>query len=156
MMDNLESLSPNQRFALNVCIPLVYFLALMVAWVAPKYFGFGFRPLVYIGLSSGLTGLLLWFLAMFYLGNSLNVLPSLPGRHKVVTSGIYKYLRHPLYVGITLRLFGLFLACGSLAGMIYLFIIVIPLNLLRARLEEKALARQFGQTYLIYKKRTLF
>lgn len=155
MMRPIEWLLPDRRLVLNICVPLVYFLALMIAWVAPKNFGFGYRPLAYIGFFAGLAGLLLWIVAMAYLGKSLNVLPE-PRGTRVVTRGVYQYLRHPVYAGITLTLFGLFLACGSTAGMVYLFIIVIPLNLLRARLEESALIRQYGETYRSYKRRTLF
>lgn len=158
MLEKLESLSQNQRLALNIFVPLLYFIGLVVAWFAPKYFGFGYRPLVYIGLSVGLSGLLLWMLSMAHLGNALKVLPNQSDSQEdgLVARGVYRYMRHPLYVGITLTLFGLFLACGSTLGMIYLFVIVIPLNIFRANLEEKALSTQFGERYRAYRNKTFF
>ena len=158
MLEKLESLSANQRLALNIFVPLLYFIGLVMAWFAPKYFGFGYRQLVYTGLSIGLSGLLLWMLSMAHLGDSLKVLPNQSDsqRDVLVMKGVYKYLRHPLYVGITLTLFGLFLACGSTLGMIYLFVIVVPLNLFRANLEEKALSEQFGESYRAYRDKTFF
>lgn len=152
MLAALKSLSAKQRFILNF-LPALYFLGLLTAWFGPKHFGFGYRPLVYVGLSAGLAGLALWLFAMIHLGKSLAVLP---GANEVVMRGVYKYLRHPLYVGITLTFCGLFLAIGSTVGMIYLFVIVVPLNLVRARLEEIALLEQFGDVYRDYMKKTLF
>jgi len=87
------------------------------------------------------------------LGRSLAVLP---GSEKLITAGIYKYLRHPIYVGIDLTLAGLFLALGSTYGFLYLVLVVLPLNILRSRLEEKALLQKFGEPYRDYLSRTWF
>jgi len=146
-------LSPNKRFALNVLVPSVYFVPLAVAYFSPKNFGFGVPRLTGFGLGVGLLGLSLWIASTINIGRSLAVLPE-AGR--LVTHGIYKYLRHPMYVGITLTLFGLLLACGSAFGMIYLLVIVLPLNVIRVRLEEKMLIKTFGETYHAYRKKTLF
>ena len=149
--DFWKSLSPGKAAALTVLVPSLYLVALVVAWFAPKHFGFGIRPLVYVGLTVGLSGVALWTVAMMYLGKSLAVLP---GGDRLVTHGIYKYLRHPVYLGIDMTLLGLFLAVGSTAGMIYLFVVVLPLNILRSRLEEKALLQKFGDTYSTYRQQT--
>lgn len=153
-METLKSLSSNQRFALNVFVPALYLAPVVAAYLLPKHFGFGYRPLVYAGLAAGLAGLAIWIFAMLCLGRSLAVLPS--GGGGLVTRGVYKYLRHPIYVGVTLTLFGLLLACGSVFGMVYLAVIVVPLNLFRARLEEKALLEEFGERYRAYREKTLF
>ncbi len=151
--DFWKSLSPGKAAALTVLVPSLYLVALVVAWFAPKHFGFGIRPLVYVGLTVGLSGVALWTVAMMYLGKSLAVLP---GGDRLVTHGIYKYLRHPVYLGIDMTLLGLFLAVGSTAGMIYLFAVVLPLNILRSRLEEKALLQKFGDAYSTYRQQTWF
>ncbi len=151
--DFWKSLSPGKAAALTVLVPSLYLVALVVAWFAPKHFGFGIRPLVYVGLTVGLSGVALWTVAMMYLGKSLAVLP---GGDRLVTHGIYKYLRHPVYLGIDMTLLGLFLAVGSTAGMIYLFVVVLPLNILRSRLEEKVLLQKFGDTYSTYRQQTWF
>lgn len=151
--DFWESLSQGKAAALTVLVPSLYFLALVVAWLAPKHFGFGLRPLVYVGLTVGLSGVALWTVAMVHLGKSLAVLP---GGDKLVTHGVYQYLRHPVYLGIDMTLFGLFLAVGSTAGMIYFFVVVLPLNIIRSRLEEKALLQKFGDEYETYRRHTWF
>jgi protein-S-isoprenylcysteine O-methyltransferase Ste14 len=151
--DFWESLSPAKAAIVTVLVPSLYLLALAVAWIAPKHFGFGMRPLVYVGLTVGLSGVALWMFAMAHLGKSLAVLP---GGDRLVTQGVYRYLRHPVYVGIDMTLFGLFLAVGSTAGMIYFFLVVLPLNIMRSRFEEKALLKKFGDSYETYRQQTWF
>jgi protein-S-isoprenylcysteine O-methyltransferase Ste14 len=151
--DFWESLSPAMAAVITVLVPSLYLLALVVAWFGPKDFGFGIRPLVYVGLTVGLSGVALWIMAMIHLGKSLAVLP---GGEQLVTQGVYRYLRHPVYLGIDMTLFGLFLAVGSTVGMIYFSLVVLPLNSIRSRLEEKALLRKFGNQYQNYRQNTWF
>ncbi len=148
-----KHLNSNQKLLVDIAVPLIYLIPLVVAFFSEKNFGFGHRWLVYAGLGIGGTGVILWIAAMFFLGNSLAVLP---GSDKLVTRGLYKYIRHPVYLGIELNLFGLFLACGSVFGMCYLLVLVIPLNVARSRLEEETLIHQFGEHYEDYKKSTWF
>ncbi len=65
-------------------------------------------------------------------------------------------MRHPIYVGIVLTLSGLFLACGSAICLLYVFTVVIPLNIFRARAEEKILYQQLGDAYQQYHSNTFF
>jgi len=61
--------------------------------------------------------------------------------HKVCTTGPYKYVRHPMYVGIILFILCLPLALGSLFAFIPGSIIVI-LFILRTSLEDKTLHKE--------------
>ena len=152
-MVDFKSLSPNQRFALNVLVPLLYFFPLAIVYYSEKNFGFGHPQLVPVFLCIGGLGMSVWILGMFFLGKSLAVLP---GTDALKTGGIYKFFRHPIYVGINLTLFGLLSASGSVFGMVYMAVVVIPLNIYRAREEEKALLEKFGDRYLAYRKKTFF
>jgi len=152
-MVDFKSLSSNQRFALNVFVPLLYFFPLVIVYFSEKNFGFGHPELVPIALSVGGVGMVIWILGMVALGKSLAVLP---GADVLKTGGIYKYFRHPIYVGINLTLFGLLSASGSVFGMGYLALVVIPLNIYRARQEEKALLEKFGDSYRAYCEKTWF
>ncbi|MBT5550999.1 MAG: isoprenylcysteine carboxylmethyltransferase family protein [Nitrospina sp.] len=152
-MFDIKNLSSNQRFFLNIIVPMAYLLPLVLAYVGPKNFGFGFRGLVYFGLSIGVVGVLLWISAMWTLGSSLAVLP---GTDQLVTKGIYRIFRHPVYIGIVLTLTGLFVACGSVICLVYVGVVVIPLNIFRARAEEKVLLEQLGPSYQQYKDSTYF
>ena len=153
LMIDIKNLSSNQRFKLNIVVPLAYLFPLVLAYLGPKDFGFGFRSLVYVGLSFGAVGVLLWISAMWSLGSSLAVLP---GTDQLVTKGVYRIFRHPVYIGIVLTLTGLFVACGSIPCLIYVVVVVIPLNIFRAWAEEKVLLDQLGPTYQEYKNSTIF
>ena len=152
-MIEIKNLSSNQRFLLSILVPSLYTLPLIIAFLGPKNFGFGYDNLVYLGLSIGVVGLIFWILAMLALGSSFSVLP---GVDRLVTSGVYRYFRHPIYIGIVLTLSGLFLACGSKICLIYVITIVVPLNIFRARSEEKFLREQFGDAYQKYRAITYF
>ena len=151
-MLDFKSLSSNQKFLLNILVPMLYLIPLVFAYLGPKNFGFGFRELVYAGLFVGAVGVLLWMAAMWSLGSSLAVLP---GTDQLVTKGVYRVIRHPVYIGIVLTLTGLFVACGSLACLVYVGVVVIPLNVFRAKAEEEVLLKQLGTTYTKYKDSTL-
>ena len=152
-MFDFKSLSSTQRLALNILVPMLYLLPLVFAYLGPKNFGFGFRSLVYSGLFIGIFGLLLWVVAMWSLGSSLAVLP---GTEKLVTKGLYRIFRHPIYMGIVLTLTGLFVACGSVPSLIYVLVVVVPLNIFRAKAEEKVLLEQLGPAYQKYMGSTFF
>ena len=151
-MFDFKSLSSSQRIVLNILVPMLYLFPLVFAYLGPKNFGFGFRNLVYAGLSVGAVGVLLWMVAMWSLGSSLAVLP---GTDQLITKGVYQVFRHPVYIGIVLTLTGLFVACGSLPCLVYVGVVVIPLNIFRAKAEEEVLLEQLGAVYKNYKDSTL-
>jgi protein-S-isoprenylcysteine O-methyltransferase len=73
--------------------------------------------------------------------------------HTLVTTGPYRFVRHPGYLGYIIGLTGLGLALGSIAALA----IVIPATgfiLWRMPREEKALLEEFGDSYRDYVART--
>ncbi len=72
--------------------------------------------------------------------------------HKLVTNGAYAYVRHPIYAGAILALFG-----GALTGSIVavaLFIISIIFCLRRIHKEERAMLDLFPDQYPPYQAHT--
>jgi protein-S-isoprenylcysteine O-methyltransferase Ste14 len=71
----------------------------------------------------------------------------------IVTHGIYRFLRNPIYVGLTLFYLGIALAAGSP----WAFVMLIPtLAVMHTGVifrEERYLERRFGRAYLDYKAR---
>ena len=148
-----KSLTPNQKFFLDLLIPSLYLLPLLIVFFLPKNFGFGNERLVPFSLGIGISGLMVWIAGMACLGKALKVLPE---ANTIVAKGIYRFIRHPIYVGIIFTHCGLFFACGSKFGIIYTFILIIPMNIIRAQLEEKALFSKFGERYRAYHNSTWF
>ncbi|MBI5465139.1 isoprenylcysteine carboxylmethyltransferase family protein [Candidatus Gottesmanbacteria bacterium] len=135
---------------LTILIPFLYLLAILIISTTATILGFGMIFLSILGVVLAFIGLFLWVLGFLNLGRqAFSVLP----KAKILkTGGIYKYFRHPIYLGITLTCLGLSLSLGSKAGLFYTILIIIPLNIIRARKEEKILTERFGQEYLEYKR----
>lgn len=71
----------------------------------------------------------------------------------LITSGIYKHIRHPQYTGIFLIITGwMFRWSTSLTVLMYPILLILYYKL--ARREEKVLLREYGETYLKYKEST--
>ncbi len=74
----------------------------------------------------------------------------------LVTSGPFRFSRHPMYWGMTLILLGAAVLSGSLCS--FLFPILFMIVMLKAfiPLEEKNLEDAFGQEYVNYRNRVRF
>lgn len=68
------------------------------------------------------------------------------------TGHLSKHLRHPMYAGIMLLIWGYFLFLPTLANLISVTIMQIYI-FIGIGLEEKKLIKQFGEQYLVYKKK---
>ncbi len=102
---------------------------------------------------------------MIYLGSALNILGRLTLKanwanhikiyedHKLITTGIFKFVRHPLYASLFVMLFGGALAFSNLACVLLTALVFIPFMTYRARQEEKMLIEAFPD-YLAYKAKT--
>ncbi len=72
---------------------------------------------------------------------------------KLVRDGVYKHIRHPLYLGEILRNLGVVLIFSSGIGTLFILIGAILLNS-RANAEEQMLLEAFGSDYEEYRKKT--
>ena len=75
------------------------------------------------------------------------------GKGKLVTQGIYAYIRHPQYTGFFLATFGMLLEWITIPLLI-MWPMIFILYYRLARREEKDLEKEFGKEYTDYKKRT--
>lgn len=73
--------------------------------------------------------------------------------HRLVTDGLYKHVRHPLYLAETLRNFGFVLIFSSIYGVLFIAVGTIFL-LFRIRTEERMLVEAFGEDYREYQRNT--
>lgn len=73
--------------------------------------------------------------------------------HQLVTDGLYKQIRNPIYLGEILRNLGFVLIFSSVYGSL-LILLASTLLLFRIKLEEKILGVEFGEEYNEYKRNT--
>jgi protein-S-isoprenylcysteine O-methyltransferase Ste14 len=71
----------------------------------------------------------------------------------LVTSGIYRYTRNPMYVGQAVVLLAWAIWIASIPALLGLPAFVLYLNRFQIAPEERALARAFGEAYAAYRAR---
>lgn len=72
--------------------------------------------------------------------------------HKLITSGLYRKMRHPAYTGTLLILLGTSLIFNSWFGII-LIALLSPLGIKRIENEEQMMISRFGDEYKAYMNR---
>jgi protein-S-isoprenylcysteine O-methyltransferase Ste14 len=93
-----------------------------------------------------------WFVARAQLGAAFSVNPE--ARH-LVSTGLYAKLRHPIYVFGTGAFLLVLLALQGWSALV-VWAILIPIQVIRARREDRVLAQAFGAEYEAYRASTWF
>jgi protein-S-isoprenylcysteine O-methyltransferase Ste14 len=86
---------------------------------------------------------------VFVLGNRFSGLVAIQPGHTLVTSGVYRVIRHPSYLGLLINSLGWSLAFRSGVGIL-LTSLLIPLLITRIDAEEALLRTEFGDAYDVY------
>lgn len=107
----------------------------------------------WLGLGLYVAGSALAFAAVKTLGKQFSGYVTLQDEHRLVTTGVYGVIRHPIYLRALMVFLGVPLIFRS-----WLFLALLPLGgvfaAVRIRAEEKLLAEQFGAEFEAYRKRT--
>jgi protein-S-isoprenylcysteine O-methyltransferase Ste14 len=90
---------------------------------------------------------------VFVLGRRFSGLVAIQPGHMLVTSGVYRLIRHPSYLGLLVNSLGWALAFRSAVGVLLTALLIPPL-LARIHAEERLLRSQFGAEYDAYRSRT--
>ncbi len=88
------------------------------------------------------------------LGPAWSFVPKADQGTGLVTTGPYRLVRHPIYLGLALLAMGEALAFGSWPALMIVLSGIVPTFAWRARAEEKLLNRTFGERYAVYRQRT--
>jgi protein-S-isoprenylcysteine O-methyltransferase Ste14 len=79
------------------------------------------------------------------------LMPAVPTEHLVV-SGLYRYVRNPMYVGVLAALAGETLLIEQRCVVIYWLVVTAIMHLFVVFYEEPTLARRYGAEYAQFKK----
>ena len=75
--------------------------------------------------------------------------------HRLIRSGPYAFLRHPIYSGVLLGVLGSALAIGEWRGVVVL--VVMTANYwVKAQREDRILSARFGDSFTDYKRHAGF
>ena len=91
-------------------------------------------------------------IARYQLGGSFSITPQ---ARQLVTHGLYARFRNPIYVASPVMPVGLSLVLGQWWPML-LLIVIVPIQIVRARREASVLRSAFGAEYDRYRARTWF
>ena len=125
--------------------------------VVTPYLIFEYLPAVWsaarvAGLALLILAMALLVLARVQLGNAFSVAPHAT---QLVTHGLYSRLRNPVYLFSALALAGFILYLGQ-PNLFWIFAVLLPLQILRARAEARVLEQRFGDQYRQYRASTWF
>lgn len=129
-----------------------------IVWVFSPWFDFAEYALHPAALAAGVAlyaaGLWLFYKSHADLGDNWSITLQVRQQHTLVTRGVYRRVRHPMYTAILLYTLGQTLVIPNwLAGPTYLAAMVL-LIALRLRPEEQMMLDKFGEEYAEYQKNT--
>ncbi len=74
--------------------------------------------------------------------------------HKIIETGLYKFIRHPGYLGQIIIFIGISTAISNWISILVMMIPIILGYLYRIKVEERFMLKQLGEDYLNYQERT--
>lgn len=105
----------------------------------------------FTGAAIMLAGLAFAVWARIHLGRNWSSTVALKEDHKLIRSGPYRFVRHPIYTGILAGVLG----TGIAVGQVNLFIAFVLFSFscwLKSRFEETLMVQAFGDQYIQYRK----
>ncbi len=106
-----------------------------------------------IGLALFIIGLTIMIVGQVTLRRNYSGSVVIRVDHQLITHGIYRFTRNPIYLGLVMVVTGLPVFAASMYGFLTL-LVLIPIILNRIRLEEELLTEEFQDAYQKYKETT--
>ncbi len=107
-----------------------------------------------VGLALLVTGLVIMLVAQITLWRFYSSTLVIKKEHQLITHGVYRFTRHPIYLGAIMGVcFGIPVFASSLYGLLTMSFL-IPIFLNRIRMEEEMLTEEFGDAYRTYRATT--
>lgn len=96
---------------------------------------------------------LIWVItAQLQMKNSWRIGIDNTTKTELVTHGLFKFSRNPIFLGMTISLVGFFLVVPTVIALTFLLMGSVLMQI-QIRLEEEYLMKEHGQIYLAYKNR---
>ena len=131
-------------------VPLLALAVVLPPWTRGSDGGFG-HPLQWLGLALLGGGVLVIFAGLVTLGRALTPFPHPRNGARLVTRGVFRRVRHPVYAGVLVCAIGWALVWLSIAGVAYSALLAVFFDR-KARREERWLRSRFPE-YAAYARR---
>jgi protein-S-isoprenylcysteine O-methyltransferase len=132
----------------------VLVIAFALKLLLPNAKLYGSPALFWLGIVLIWGGTVLRQLAIKTLGKYHVMTIATQDKQPVITSGVYRYIRHPSYLGAIVSVVGVALSLNSLVGSIGLIALTIAVLVHRILIEDAYLGEHLGKAYRDYAKRT--
>ncbi|MDE3174128.1 MAG: isoprenylcysteine carboxylmethyltransferase family protein [Gemmatimonadota bacterium] len=109
--------------------------------------GWGYAGVAVTALGIGLA---IW--ARLLLGGNWSANVTVKESHELIQTGPYRFVRHPIYSGVSLAVAGTALAMGEVRGVLALAFALAAWRV-KWPVEEQFMIEQFGDRYLEYRQR---
>ncbi len=144
------SLDKSSLRVLWITIAVAVNVGVLLSFQRIGHMGNGSRILPIAGLIFIVCGLLVRWLAILSLKRQFTVDVSIAEDHRIIRTGMYRFVRHPAYAGSLLSFLGLALCFSNYVSMVIIFVPICLAFLYRIHVEEEALINAFGSQYLDY------
>ena len=143
----MKKLLPNQLFYFSVV------LMILLHFLAPIKILINF-PVTLIGIVLFVLGAMMAIKEKKRFANVKTNIKTFDKPDKLLTDGLYKYSRNPMYLGFVIALLGVWLLLGSASPLFIVLIFLIITNTVYIGFEEKMMGDTFGELYFAYKNKT--
>jgi protein-S-isoprenylcysteine O-methyltransferase Ste14 len=127
--------------------PLIPWLQVRFAPTAPW--------ISWLGVALTTVGVAIAIWARRTLGEYWSARVTLKEEHRLIRTGPYRWVRHPIYTGMFLAGAGTALVVGEWRGLLAIALMLVT-HSRKALREEKLLTREFGDEYAAYRQSTGF
>ncbi len=110
-------------------------------------------PSFLVGVALIAFGLATSLVSVITLRRSYSSFLVIKEEHRLVRHGVYRHLRHPVYSGTCLAMFGMPLCLSSFLGLA-IMLLLVPIFVSRIEREEALLIEEFGAEYESYRETT--
>lgn len=131
---------------ISLSITIGIFLRKTEFFVTAEYYSI----IYYSGIFLVCIGLLIRWIAILKLRSAFTVNVSVSDDQTLVQTGMYKYIRHPAYLGSLLSFLGLAIIFNNWLTLVIIFFPILISFLYRINIEEKVLSKAFGKKYEDY------
>lgn len=108
--------------------------------------------LVYVGWTLLISSLVFVWFAQSSMKESWRIGIDEENDTKLITNGLFKISRNPIFLGVIVANVGLFLVLPNAFTLLIVALSIVSINT-QVRLEEEFLKKQFGNEYLEYSKK---
>lgn len=111
------------------------------------------NPINYAGIALIIIGILITIIVRKGFEKVDTEIHTFKNPRKLVTTGLFKFSRNPIYLGFTISLIGVWVLLGTILPIIGILIFIVVTNNYYIPYEEQIMEKVFGNEYKKYKSK---